>query len=391
MSEAERVISRENAQISIIIPTYNESRNIIGILKSIGENLPKNITAEAIVVDDNSPDSTGKIVEEYLKNVKKIAGYTMGIIHRTSKNGLSSAILSGIRKAKGDTIVVMDSDFSHPPQIIPKMIESFKKYQCDIVIASRYISGGKINGWTLKRKIMSKVATLIATKGLGVKTKDPMSGFFAFKKNVLKGINFDAIGYKILLEILVKKSGIAVKEIPYTFENRSMGSSKLDSSTITDYFKSVWKLYKFGKSKEKEERRRSVRFLSKASRFYTVGLSGFGVNYLISFLFAGGISDLWYLHANLIGIIASITTNFLLNKTWTFGDRDFSMKRTIKQYAKFVIFSSLGALVQLGMVFYLVDDYHLSYPIALILAVLSAAFGNYVLNKKYTFKEKVWG
>ncbi len=391
MSEARGVNANQGAQVSIIIPTYNESRNIIGILKSIGENLPKNITAEAIVVDDNSPDLTGKIVEEYLKNVKKIAGYTMDIIHRTSKNGLSSAILSGVQRAKGDTIVVMDSDFSHPPQIIPKMIESLKKYQCDMVVASRYINGGKIKGWTLKRKIMSKVATLIATKGLGVKTKDPMSGFFAFKKNILKGINFDAIGYKILLEILVKKSGIAVKEIPYTFENRSFGSSKLDSSTVTDYFKSVWKLYKFGKSEEKGEKRKSVRFISKASRFYTVGLSGFGVNYLISLLFASGISDMWYLHANLIGIIASITTNFLLNKTWTFGDRDFSRKKTLKQYGKFVTFSSLGALVQLGMVFYLVDGYGLSYPISLVLAVLTAAFGNYVLNKKYTFKEKVWG
>ena len=78
MSEARGVISGENAQVSIIIPTYNESRNIIQILKSIGDNLPKNIIAEAIVVDDNSPDSTGKIVDEYLKNVKKIAGYTNG-------------------------------------------------------------------------------------------------------------------------------------------------------------------------------------------------------------------------------------------------------------------------------------------------------------------------
>ncbi len=391
MSEVRRFATGENAQVSIIIPTYNESNNIIRILKSIGENLPKNVIAEAIVVDDNSPDSTGKIVEDYLKNVKKIAGYTMDIIHRTSKNGLSSAILSGVQRAKGDTIVVMDSDFSHPPQIIPKLIDSLKKYQCDLVIASRYIRGGKINGWTFKRKIMSKIATLIAKKGLGVKTKDPMSGFFAFKKNILKGINFDAIGYKILLEILVKKSEIAVKEIPYTFENRSFGSSKLDTTTVMDYFKSVWKLYKFGKPKEREEKRNSVRFLSKASRFYTVGLSGFGVNYFISLLFAGGISDLWYLHANFIGIMVSISTNFILNKTWTFGDRDFSKKRTFKQYGKFVIFSSLGALVQLAMVFYLVDGYQLSYPVSLGLAVLTAAFGNYILNKKFTFKEKIWG
>ena len=110
---------------------------------------------------------------------------------------------------------------------------------------------------------------------------------------------------------------------------------------------------------------------------------------MISLLFAGGISDMWYLHANVIGIIASITTNFILNKAWTFGDRDFRIKKTISQYAKFAMFSSLGALVQLGMVYFLVDSNEISYPIALILAVMTAAFGNFVLNKKWTFKEKL--
>jgi dolichol-phosphate mannosyltransferase len=107
----------ENNQISIIIPTYNESQNILNILKSIKENLPKNISAQTIIVDDNSPDGTGKIVEDYLKNFKKMADYTIEIIHRKAKDGLGSAILNGIQHAKGDTIIVMDSDFSHPPQI----------------------------------------------------------------------------------------------------------------------------------------------------------------------------------------------------------------------------------------------------------------------------------
>ena len=92
-----RIHSIENsAQVSIIIPTYNESQNIIQILKSIGSNLPKNLRTEAIVVDDNSPDGTGKIVEDYLKDFKKMADYTIDIIHRTAKNGLGSAILKGI-------------------------------------------------------------------------------------------------------------------------------------------------------------------------------------------------------------------------------------------------------------------------------------------------------
>ena len=381
--------NHENGQISIIIPTYNESENIIKILRTIGEVLPKSVSTQAIVVDDNSPDGTGKLVEDYLKNVKKIADYTIEIIHRKAKDGLGSAILKGIQQAKGDTIVVMDSDFSHPPQIIPKLIESIKKYQYDIVVASRYIKGGEIKGWSLKRKIISKFATIIAKKGLGIDTKDPMSGFFAFKRNIIKGLNLDAIGYKILLEILVKTKNVSIKEIPYTFQDRELGSSKLSSKIIFDYCRSVWKLYRYGKPLEKQEKRSSVKFLYKAGRFYTVGASGFIVNYLISLLFAGGVYDLWYLHANVIGIVASITTNFILNKIWTFNDRDFNIKRTISQYGKFAMFSSLGALVQLGVVYFLVDNNGVAYPLALILAVITAAFGNFVLNKKWTFKEKL--
>jgi len=385
------ILQKNNAQISIIIPTYNESQNILQILKSIKDNLPKNFITQAIVVDDNSPDGTGKIVEDYLKNIKKMADYTIEIIHRKAKDGLGSAILKGIQHASGDTIVVMDCDFSHPPQIIPKLIESIKKYQYDIAVASRYIKGGKIQGWSLKRKFMSKFATLIAKKGLGIDTKDPMSGFFAFKRNIIKELNIDAIGYKFLLEILVKTKDVNIKEIPYTFQDRKLGSSKLSIRTVFDYYRSVWKLYRYGKPLEKQEKRSSVKLLYKAGRFYTVGASGFIVNYMISLLLTGGVSDLWYLHANVIGIIVSITTNFILNKTWTFGDRDFRVKKTISQYGKFALFSSLGALVQLGMVYFLVDSNEISYPLALILAVMTAAFGNFVLNKKFTFKEKLLG
>lgn len=383
-------MSQHSPQISIIVPTFNESQNIVKILKSIRANIPKGLRTETIVVDDNSPDGTGKIVDDYISEIKKITENTINIIHRTAKNGLSSAILNGIQNAKGETIVVMDSDFSHPPQIIPKMIETFKQYQCDLVIASRYITGGNIKGWTTKRKLMSKVATVIAKKGLNINSKDPMSGFFAFKKKIIKELNFDALGYKFLLELLVKTNGVQVKEIPYTFENRKFGSSKLDSATILDYFKSVWKLYKNEKIKTTNEKRNSIRFLSKAARFFTVGASGFLVNYIISILFTSGFTDFWYVHANIFGIIASISTNFILNKIWTFEDRNFSRKRTLSQYGKFSLFSSLGALVQLGMVFWLVDNHEVSYPLALISAIATAAFSNFILNKKLTFKEKLW-
>ena len=377
------------AEVSIILPTYNESKNIRGMLDHIQKSIPSGLNVETIVVDDNSPDNTAKIAEDYFSSIREKTTHTINVIKRKAKDGLSSAILNGIQNASGQTIIVMDSDFSHPPQIIPKLIETLKQTRCDIVIASRYVHGGSIQGWPLKRKLMSKVATSIAKIGLGIETNDPMSGFFAFKKNIIDGLKFDAIGYKMLLEILVKTKGVKIQEVPYTFTDRREGSSKLGADTIFDYCKSVWRLYKYGRTVQKEEKRTSVRFLSKAARFFTVGASGLGVNYLASMLFASN-ADFWYIHATMIGIALSITSNFVLNKYWTFEDRDFSAKKTILQYGKFAGFSSIGALVQLGMVFYLVDQSNLSYPFSLILAVGTAAFGNFLLNKKWTFKEKVW-
>ncbi|EGP93807.1 glycosyltransferase [Nitrosarchaeum koreense] len=379
-----------NTEVSIVIPTYNESENIKGILHLIKEHLPKNTMVEAIVVDDNSPDGTGKIAEDYFKSLKEKTLYTINVINRKTKEGLSSAILNGIEQAKGKIVVVMDSDFSHPPQLIPKLVEVLKQSKTDIVVASRYLNGGNIQGWSLKRKIISKIGTMIAKKGLGINQSDPMSGFFAFNKDVIKGINFDAIGYKLLLEMIVKAKGVSIKEIPYTFLDRQNGKSKLGIKTILEFGHAVWKLYRHGKREQKNEKRTSVKFVSKAARFFSVGASGLGVNYIMSILFSSSL-DMWYIHATILGIMFSITSNFILNKYWTFEDRDFAVKRTIVQYGKFAGFSSIGALVQLGMVYYLVDELTMSYPIALVSAVATAAFSNFILNKKWTFKEKVWG
>ena len=380
----------QNTQVSIIIPTYNESQNILKILKSIQDNLPKNTKAQTIVVDDNSPDGTGKLVEEYIQNVKKLANHTIEVIHRKTKDGLSSAILKGVQLATGNTIVVMDSDLSHPASLLPKMIDALKHPKYDIVVASRYINGGAIVGWTRKRKFLSRLATFIAKRGLGVPTKDPMSGFFAFKKPVIQGLSFDAIGYKMLLEILVKAKNANVLEIPYTFTNREFGKSKLDSKTVFDYLKAVWKLYRYGKNVRHEEKRKSVSFFSKAGRFYSIGAVGLAINYGVSSLFTDVVSDLWYLHATVIGIAVSMSSNFILNKIWTFEDRNFEPKHASIQYAKFMGLSSLGALAQLAMVYLLVDHNKMEYPLALVLAVATSALSNFVLNKKLTFKEKVW-
>jgi dolichol-phosphate mannosyltransferase len=385
----EELVRAGKVPLSIILPTYNESRNIARMLDSIAEMLPPYTTAEILVVDDNSPDGTGYIASQHAKNISNDKLH-VEVICRPDKQGLSSAILAGVLSAAGDIVVVMDGDFSHPPQTIPYMLEELRDPKCDIVVASRYIKGGSVIGWPFKRRLMSRGATKIAQMGLGIEVKDPMSGFFAFRRSIIEGVKFDAIGFKMLLEILVKAKGARVKEVPYTFTNRVAGASKLDSSVVFDYFRAVWKLYRYGKSLREKERRTSVRFLSKAGRFYTIGATGLLVNYAVTTLFGSLLPSVWYMYAALMGIIFSVTSNFFFNKVWTFEDRDFGTGKTLMQYGLFVGFSSPGASIQLSMLYVLHGSQQVSYPIALILAVMVAAVGNFLLNKKWTFREKIW-
>ena len=366
-------------RFSIIIPTYNEAKNIVSLLDQI-KHLVADDT-EIIIVDDNSPDGTADIVRKYNQNISQ----KIRLIVRKNESGLSSAILKGVSSSLNEVIIIMDADNSHPPHVIPRLIQEIVDH--DLVIASRYMPGGLINNWSAKRKLISKTGTLVAKTGLRIKQEDPLSGFFAFKKNIIQKIDFDAIGYKILLEILVKTEGISIKEIPYEFSDRKLGQSKLDVFTVLDFIKAVWKLYRYGKVSQ--ENRTSVKFLSKSARFFTVGATGLLVNFLTISLILD-LSSIWYIHANVIGIFVSMTSNFLLNKCWTFEDINFQIKNTLKQYTKFLLFSSVGAAVQLSLIYYLVDIHNIDYTSSLILAVLAAGFGNFILNKKFTFNESIW-
>jgi dolichol-phosphate mannosyltransferase len=396
--------------LSIIIPTYNEAENILKLTDAIRYHLPANVSAEIIIVDYNSADRTGILAERYIKTLTNEISYDtktsnhrnaskkciINVINRKDKTGLISAILEGIESSKGENILIMDADFSHPPETIPLLVKELKQDPNCIVIASRYIKRGSIVGWPYKRRVISRGAANIARHGLKVRNvSDPMSGFFAFPRHMIKDIKFDTKGFKILLEILVKSRDIRVKEVPYTFHDRKSGQSKMNFNVIFDYAGAVWQLYRYGqKSKrhtqKKEENRKSVLFLSKASRFYTVGAGGLLINYLISSLLSGGtLSNLWYVHGTLVGIIFSITSNFLLNKLWTFEDKNFSLYHTLKQYGLFVTFSSVGAAIQLLLVYLLVES-GLNYTSSLIIAVATAAISNFILNKKWTFQEKIW-
>jgi dolichol-phosphate mannosyltransferase len=426
-NQEERLIpDKRIVDVSIIVPTYNESHNIISLLESIERNVPISLLSEIVVVDDNSPDKTGEMAEAYFeetdkKNTNQIttmrqpnltnlrlddssaldsSNCDFKVIHRPEKKGLVSAILEGVRSSKGQIILVMDADFSHSPSLIPRMVNELMNTDVDIVVASRYVEGGRIRGWPLKRRLISKGAVKIAQYGLPIKkeVKDPMSGFFALKRRVLDDITIDSAGYKILLEILVKANNARVKEIPYTFTNRTFGKSKLDNTVVWDYIKALYHLYRYGQKSgnsvswlSRVKKRKAVLFLSKAGRFYTVGASGLLLNYFVSvILYNSSLTNLGYIQATIGGIIVSNISNFLLNKAWTFEDRDFSPRKTLRQYGLFAAITSGGAGIQLGVLHVLLQSGY-SYEMSLIIAVSMASISNFLLNKKLTFGERVWG
>ena len=221
--------------LSIILPTYNESLTIEKMLDAIATAIPSRINTEVLVIDDDSPDGTSKIVNSY---IQKSGGIVSFRVHtRKGKRGLSSAVIDRINLATGKFVLVMDSDFSHPPHMISNMYDELINNELDIVIGSRYVEGGKYEEWPLTRKLISKIGNSLAELWLGLDVKDSMTGLFALKKDLIKNLSFEAIGYKILLEILVKTKGAKVKEVPFVCVNRQEGSSKFSFSIINDYFK----------------------------------------------------------------------------------------------------------------------------------------------------------
>lgn len=223
--------------ITLVIPTYNESQNIPVLLEKVfNVYRDMGIDGGVIVVDDNSPDGTWKVVEDLKEKYTRL-----GLLRRFNQRGLSSAVMLGFTTSKSDILGVMDADLSHPAEKIPELVRPLIKGEADIVIGSRYIEKGEISNWTLQRKIFSKLATL-AVRGL-TPVKDPMSGFFFLKREVINNVELSPKGFKIGLELLVKGKYHNVLEVPILFQDRVHGETKLSTKVIIDYLYQVLRLY----------------------------------------------------------------------------------------------------------------------------------------------------
>ncbi|EMA52675.1 MULTISPECIES: polyprenol monophosphomannose synthase [Halococcus] len=227
--------------VSIIIPTYNERENIERVVDRCRAAL-EDYRFEIVVVDDDSPDKTWQLVADAYEGAE-----TVRIVRRTEESGLATAVSRGFDEATAELCAVIDADLQHPPEKLPAFIEAFDT-GADIVIGSRHVAGGGVENWSLLRRIVSRGAMAIAklalppTRGIS----DPMSGFFAIRREIIDGVALAPTGYKILLEVLMKCEYDRIAEVPYVFTERERGESKLTADEYLGFLTHIYDLRRNG-------------------------------------------------------------------------------------------------------------------------------------------------
>ena len=286
--------SYSNPKLSIVVPTYNEAENIKVLIERLVDVLESNDINdfEILVVDDNSPDGTCSIVKQISSRDQRIK-----CILRVDEKGLASAVVEGFRHAKGSYVVVMDADLQHPPEIVPKLVRVLEEREADIAVASRYVKGGGVAGWSKIRLLMSRLGT-IGVKLLvdeTCKTTDPLAGFFAVRKEKLNIEKLRPRGFKILIEILVQHPDLRVIDVPYVFQRRYSGESKLGADVILDFLRQAWEFY-------------------PSFRINISGLLGLFIYIIITLYLLGvGVSVLRSLYAgSMLGFIGTLIVSIIL-------------------------------------------------------------------------------
>jgi dolichol-phosphate mannosyltransferase len=373
--------------LTVVIPTYNESENIEEIILKIDHIFSKNnIRGQILVVDDNSIDGTLQKVCGLIENRSTHA--RLNILSRYTNKGLSQSVIDGIHFSESDIIVVTDADMSHDINQIPDMYHEIKN-GADIVIGSRYLDTGGIKDWPLFRRVISWGANSLA-RFFYPKLTDPVSGFFAIKKDIIltasnKLQNTNPVlqpsGYKILFEILSKCEYNRVIEIPYVFTDRKKGESKLRGNIS----KFSIQLFNITFYSIKQRNNPPWKELEKLLKFSAVGVSGIIVNMGILYVFTEYFG-FYYIYSGLIAIVASICTNFILNDIWTFK----GLNKRIKFHERFVLFFGIalgGLLINIGVLWFFTSRINLYYIYSNFIGILIAFIWNFILNSRITFKE----
>ncbi|WP_024334591.1 glycosyltransferase [Desulfotignum balticum] len=359
----------EKKGVSLIIPTLREAQNLKKLIPILDRVLGQNgLHFEILVVDDDSADGTIEIIEELAETIP------VSLYVRRDMQGLSSAVLHGFRQARFPVLVVMDADLSHAPEDVPRLIAPILKQEVDFVLGSRYIKGGKISrNWGLFRYLNTYIATWLAHPL--VKVKDPMSGFFALKQELLEDADFfNPLGYKIGLELIVKTRPKRIKEIPIFFGMREACESKLTFQQQLLYLAHLKRLYEYKWYFQ-------VQFLL----FCAVGGLGTIVDFSAMFIFHG-LMGMNFEIARFPSFLVAATSNFQLNRMITFSDS--TRQKWIRQWLGFVTVSALGFLGNFFVSTHLFNShlfFQRHYFIPVFAGSIAGAFVNFTLSKIAVF------
>lgn len=378
---------RRAPQLSVITPTFNEVDNVVPLLDKLEAALV-DLSHEILVVDDDSPDRTWEVAEEYAATHPSVR-----VLRRFSDHGLSSAVMAGMEASTGKVIAVIDADMQHDERVLPDMVAVLESGDADLVVGTRAADGGSYGEWSAFRRVVSWVAAMIARVFLRVSTTDPMSGFFAISRDAYRTAApaVNAQGFKILLEFIGRNPGLRVAEVGYEFRNRVAGETKLSPSIIRSYLLAVFEL-RFGRQVKGQF------FL-----YCLVGASGVMINLAVFSLFelldAGSI-DVGFarpLRWSLIaGIAASVVTNFVLNNYFTFWERRYRRHHLVQGFALFALVSGLGVIVHVAVFQFLQEngwgnDVFGEGPTRLIhdgVGFVVALVSNYFLNVNYIWRRR---
>jgi dolichol-phosphate mannosyltransferase len=349
-------------KISLIIPTYNEKDNITPLIERIHRVL-SGFDYEIILVDDDSQDGTIQAAE------KLASRYPIRVIVRRGAKGLATAVVHGLKFASGQIIGVMDADLQHPPEILPDLLKAIEN-GADMAIASRYVPGGGCPNWDLFRRVVSRGALMLSHLLLPAtrQVKDPLTGFFMFRQAPIVGKELKPVGYKISLEIMLMGDFHNIVEVPFIFQERSAGQSKLKAKTQIDYLHHLWSLM----SRTGE--------IKRFFKFIGVGISGTVVNEGV--LAIVKVLTSWSTAPRLIpGIEVSIVTNFLLNDYFTFADRRTGKIRSFfGRLGKYNVLALAGAFINWGLAYLLARHVGLNDYLADFIGIVVAFLWNYFFS-----------
>ncbi len=359
--------------LSVIIPTYNEAENIPVLIDRLKRVL-NDIDYEIIVVDDDSPDGTWRIVQDIGRYEDRVS-----VIRRQGVRGLSSAVVTGMSSSKGLVLAVMDADLQHDESILPKMYEAIRARGCDIAVGSREAAGGGYGDWSAGRKVVSFGAKALAHAALDTPIKDPMSGYFAvsrayFDKTVDK---VNPTGFKVLLEFVTRGENPLIEEVGYQFRTRVHGETKLNASVAIEYVLALIDL-RFG-----------WLIPNRFVKFGMVGVSGSLVNF-IGFAVCSALGASVPL-AVFIGVQSAILWTYFGNNLFTFSPVRYRGKSYFKGLVLYELVSVYGLVIQLSVVtsaifYWPVVGEHLGLKyLAYMVGVAFAALGNYFIHTNYTW------